>query len=285
MTQATPPPAPPGSSAPPQKDPLTEPGPWNSVAVGYDEEFFEQIPELVQKAISVLDAAPESTVLDLATGPGTFAVRAAGRFKKVVAIDFAERMIERLRGHLKSSGIGNVEALVMDGHALSFGDASFDAVVSMFGWFLFADRASSLGEIHRVLRPGGRMLVASWATPDRNTVLGTGLEGLRSALPELPRPPGPLPTQVPEICASEVRSAGFRDVTTTIVTASATFESVDAYWKTMERAGAPMVLLRKRLGEEAFEDAARKACEHIRGKLGTGPVTLGAEAIFTSGTR
>lgn len=275
MTQGTTPP----------KDPLTEPGPWNSVAVGYDEEFFEQLPDLLERAITLLDAPPEGTVLDLATGPGTFAVPAARRFKKVVAIDFAEQMIERLRRHLESSGTTNVEPLVMDGHALSFGDASFDAVASMFGWFLFADRARSLAEIHRVLRPGGRVLVASWATPDRNTVLGMGLEGLRSALPDLPRPPGPLPTQVPEICASEVRSAGFHDVTTTLVTANVEFESVDAYWKTMQRAGAPMVMLRKKLGDDAFEDAARKARKHIRGKLGDGSVTLTAEAIFTAGTR
>jgi SAM-dependent methyltransferase/uncharacterized protein YciI len=269
----------------PSKDPLTEPGPWNSVATGYDEEFFQQLPAVIDKAIEVLGAPPESTVLDLATGPGTFAVPAARRFKKVVAIDFAEQMIRRLRGHLESSGIGNVETLVMDGHALMFEDASFDAVASMFGWFLFGDRARSLSEIHRVLRPGGRVLVASWATPDRNTVLGSGLEGLRAALPDLPRPPGPLPTQVPETCASEVRSAGFRDVATTHVTVDVTFESVDAYWKTMQRAGAPMVLLRKKLGDDAFEDAARKAREHLRGKLGTGQVTLAAAAIFTSGTR
>jgi SAM-dependent methyltransferase len=293
MAAGTPPQPPPagsesgstGSSGAAAKDPLTEPGPWNSVAVGYDEEFFEQLPGVFDKAIAVLDAPPESTVLDLATGPGTFAVPAARRFEKVVAIDFAEQMIERLRGHLERSGIGNVEALVMDGHALSFGDASFDAVVSMFGWFLFADRSRSLAEIHRVLRPGGRVLVASWATPDRNTVLGVGMEGLRSALPDLPRPAGPLPTQVPEICAAELRSAGFCDVNTTLVTVGVNFESVDAYWRTMQRAGAPMVLLRKKMGEEAFEDAARRAREHIRGKLGTGSVALGAEAIFTSGTR
>src|SRR6185369_7603136 len=136
--------------SPPPKDPLTEPGPWNAVATGYDEEFFEQIPELVEKAIIVLAAPPESTVLDLATGPGTFAVRAASRFAKIVAVDFAEQMIERLQAHLERQSIRNVEARVMDGHALALPDASFDAVVSMFGWFLFSDRARALAEIHRV---------------------------------------------------------------------------------------------------------------------------------------
>ena len=42
------------SVAPPPKDPLTEPGPWNAVAVGYDEEFFGQLPELTEAAIELL---------------------------------------------------------------------------------------------------------------------------------------------------------------------------------------------------------------------------------------
>ena len=56
------------SVGPPPKDPLTEPGPWNSVAVGYDEVVFGQIPELTEAAIELLSAEKEDTVLDVATG-------------------------------------------------------------------------------------------------------------------------------------------------------------------------------------------------------------------------
>jgi SAM-dependent methyltransferase len=194
-------------------------------------------------------------------------------------------MIERLEGHLAQQGIRNVEARVMDGHALTLPDASFDAVVSMFGWFMFSDRARALAEIHRVLRAGGRMLVTSWMPPDRNTVLGMGIDALRYALPDLPRPPGPLPTQVPETVAAEVRAAGFRDVRTDIVTATAEYDSVDAYWRTMQRAGAPFVVLKNKLGDEKFNAAIRKGHEYLVTKLGTGRVTLQAEAIYASATR
>ena len=270
---------------PPPKDPLTEPEPWNVVATGYDEEFCTTLPGLLDSAVSHLGAPPESTVLDLATGPGTFAVRAAPRFAKIVAVDFAKQMIERLEAHLEREGIRNVEARVMDGHALTLPDASFDAVVSMFGWFMFSDRARALAEIHRVLRPGGRVLVTSWAPPDRNTVLGMGIEALRHALPDLPRPPGPLPTQIPETCAREVRAAGFRDVRTDLVRTTAEYDSVDTYWRTMERAGAPMVVLRKKLGDERFNETIRKGRDYLAAKLGSGRVTASAEAIYTSATR
>ena len=267
--------------ASPPKDPLTEPEPWNAVATGYDEEFCTALPGLVDSVFSHLGAPPESTVLDLATGPGTFAVRAAPRFAKIVAVDFARQMIERLEAHLERKGIRNVEARVMDGHALTLPDASFDAVVSMFGWFMFSDRARAIAEIHRVLRPGGRVLVTSWAPPDRNTVLGMGIHALRHALPDLPRPPGPLPTQILETCAAEVRAAGFRDVRTDIVRATAEYDSADAYWRTMETAGAPMVVLRKRLGDDKFNEAIENGRQYLLTKLGSGRVTLQAEAIYT----
>ncbi|MFN7972755.1 MAG: class I SAM-dependent methyltransferase [Acidobacteriota bacterium] len=271
--------------ASPPKDPLNEPETWNVIAEGYDEEFLTKVPAFVENALSILGAPSESTVLDLGTGPGTFAKRAASRFAKVVAVDFAEQMIERLASHVEREGIRNVETHVMDGHALSLPDASFDAVVSMFGWFTFSDRARALAEIHRVLRPGGRVLVTSWAPPDRNAVLGMKVEALRHALRELPRPPGPLPTQIPETCAAEVQAAGFRDVRTDLVRATAEYDSVDTYWRAMDRSDAPMLVLRKKHGDDRFEEVLRKGRDYLIEKLGSGRVALTAEAIYTSATR
>jgi len=115
--------------------------------------------------------------------------------------------------------------------------------------------------------------------------IGMGIEALRHVLPDLPRPPGPLPTQIPETCAAEVRAAGFRDVRTDLVTTTAEYDSVDAYWRTMERAGAPFAVLRKKLGDDRFNEAIQKGREYLLTKLGSGRVTLQAEAIYTSATR
>src|SRR5712691_6711765 len=102
------------SVAPPPKDPLTEPGPWNQVAAGYDEVFFGKLPELTDAAIELLSPEREDTVLDIAAGPGTLSVRLAPRVRRVIAIDFAEVMIERLRGHIMRSLLANLEARVMN---------------------------------------------------------------------------------------------------------------------------------------------------------------------------
>jgi SAM-dependent methyltransferase len=264
-------------------DPLAQPAPWNAVATGYDEVWYGALPELTERAIAIVSPTPAMNVLDVAAGPGGFALNVAPRVARVVAIDFAHEMIARLRTRLERDKVANVETHVMDGQELSFEDGSFDAVVSMFGWFLFPDRARGLTEFRRVVRPGGRVLVTSWAPPDKNTVLGAALAALREALPDLPRPAGPLPTQLPEVCTEEMRAAGFADVSATIVRGSVRYSSTASYWEVMERAGAPMVMLRSKLGELAWQAAVTRANEALRARYGDGELTLDAESIFTTG--
>ncbi len=271
------------SVGPPPKDPLTEPGPWNTVAVGYDEAFFDQLPELTEAAIELLAPDREDTVLDVATGPGTLAVRLAPRVHRVVAIDFAEGMIERLRGHVMRAHLHNLEVRLMDGQELLFGNGSFDSAVSMFGLFLFDDRKRGLEEMYRVVVPGGRVLISSWATPDQNTILGVGMEALRAALPDLPRPSGPLPTQDPQKCEAELDAAGFERARSQLFKASVKYASVEDYWRTFERGAAPIALLKNKLGDAAFAEVAPRIVAELRTRCGDGAFSLDCAVIFTLG--
>jgi SAM-dependent methyltransferase len=173
----------------------------------------------------------------------------------------------------------------MDGQALAFADASFDAVVSMFGWFLFEDRARALAEFYRVLRDGGRVLVTSWLPPDQNTAIGAGMAALRAAVPDMKGPAGLLPTQQPAVLVDELRAAGFRDVEASLVREATTYPSVDAYWDEIVDAGAPLVLLRKRLGDEAWQKVDARVREQLRAQYGSGEMTVHGAAIFTQGVK
>ncbi|HXJ22235.1 MAG TPA: class I SAM-dependent methyltransferase [Polyangia bacterium] len=272
------------SAAGPPSDPMTLPGPWNAVAEAYDEEFFARTPELVARALEILSVSRESRVLDVGAGPGALPVVLAPRVARVVAVDFAENMVERLRQHLAACQLTNVEALTMDGQAMTFPDQSFDTVVSMFGWFLFADRRAGLNEFRRVLRPGGQVLVTSWSAIDRNTGLNAAMDSLRAAVPDLPRPSGPLPTQQPEVCAAEMRAAGFRDVVADVLDVPMRMESVDEYWRVFERAGAPIVLLKQKLGA-GWSGVRQDVLARLRDKAGGGPVVAQLSAIYTHGRR
>ena len=113
---------------------------------------------IVAEAAGVREGAH---VLDVACGTGIVtreALRRAGPSGRVVGLDRNPGMLVVAREHAPS-----IEW--RDGHAeaLPFPDASFDAVTSQFG-LMFMDRPRALDEMRRVLRPGGRLVVAVWAS-------------------------------------------------------------------------------------------------------------------------
>jgi len=99
--------------------------------------------------------------LDLATGTGEIALRAATAGAQVRAIDIAPRMIERARAKAERRGLA-IDFAVGDCARLPHGDGAFDVVVSNFG-FVFADDAAAVaGEVARVCAPGGRLGFTAW---------------------------------------------------------------------------------------------------------------------------
>ena len=103
-------------------------------------------------------------VLDVATGSGNAAIAAARRGCEVVGIDFVPALLERGRIRAASEHL-DVEFLEGDAEDLPFPDASFDAVISVYGVMFAPDHHRTAAELARVCRPGGRIALASW-TPD-----------------------------------------------------------------------------------------------------------------------
>ena len=95
---------------------------------------------------------PGDRVLDACCGTGALALEAQRAGGSVTGLDFSERMLERAR--LKSAAVKWVRGDVL---ALPFPDGSFDAVTVGFGIRNVAELQAGLGELARVLRPGGRL--------------------------------------------------------------------------------------------------------------------------------
>lgn len=114
-----------------------------------------------------------ATVLDLATGSGdvAFAIsRNVPTAKEIVGMDFCQPMLdEAIRKQAAAPGqpYGNIRFTPGDGLALPLPDASFDAVTISFGLRNMGDRHRSLGEMRRVLRPGGKVYVLEFSQSDR----------------------------------------------------------------------------------------------------------------------
>jgi len=120
-------------------------------------------------ALSLTGLKPGQTALDVAGGTGDLALgmlRQVGRDGRVVLSDINPRMLELGRDRLLDAGmVGNVECLVADAERLPFDDASFDCVTIGFGLRNVTDKAAALRSMHRVLKPGGQLLVLEFSTP------------------------------------------------------------------------------------------------------------------------
>lgn len=114
------------------------------------------------------------------------------------------------------------ETRVMDGESLEVEDASFDAVLSRLGLIFFPNRGRALSEIRRVLRPGGRVALAGFTSPEDNRFFSIPIAIIRRRA-QLPAPPpggpGPFSLGDPAVMEASFRQAGFSDVEVRLVAA------------------------------------------------------------------
>ena len=98
-------------------------------------------------------------VLDVATGGGHTALAFASIVRRVVACDLTEPMLAAARAHVRSRGGSSIEFVAGDAGVLPFRDESFDVVTCRTAAHHFTDVAAAVRQIHRVLRPGGSLLL------------------------------------------------------------------------------------------------------------------------------
>lgn len=191
---------------------------WDAVATGYDE-FVTPSGNwaLPHEALHHAELEPGMTFLDVASGSGALSLPAARLGARVTAVDLSPTMIQHLERRAREEGLTNVEAHVMDGHALEFEDDTFDVVGSQFGVMLFPDLPRGLREMVRVSRPGGRIVVVAYGPPQEVEFLAWFVAALEAVAPDfsgLPSDPPPLPFQVadPETLAEALETAGLQGI-------------------------------------------------------------------------
>ena len=116
-----------------------------------------------RQAIALANLRPQDRVLDLACGTGDLLYGAAGDARRVVGLDVTFRMLQLARSR---AVLGVAPGFIAgDMVTLPFRDASFDVVTTGYGLRNVPDLAQAIGEIHRVLAPGGRLVSLDFNRP------------------------------------------------------------------------------------------------------------------------
>jgi SAM-dependent methyltransferase len=180
---------------------------------------------------ALLDAAavgPGVRVLDVATGPGYAAARAAARGADVVGVDFSGQMVALAR-ELHPG----VEFREGDAGDLPFADGAFDAVVANFLMPHVADLPAVVAELARVTRAGGRVALTTWDA--EGAVYARGVPEAVAAAggsPPADLPPGPPFFQyaADDEFAALLAGAGLADPVVSSFAFTHRIDDLDAFW-------------------------------------------------------
>ncbi|MGH9043135.1 MAG: class I SAM-dependent methyltransferase [Acidimicrobiia bacterium] len=151
-------------------------------ANGPYQNVTEHLADIHDLIIERLKAGPGVRWLDLACGTGAVAERAAAAGAEVTGIDLSPGLLETARERSAQLGLA-IDYRVGDCEALALDDAAFDVVSSSCGVMFAPDHKATAGELARVTRPGGHVVLANW-TPEG----GVG-DMFRAMAPFQPAPP------------------------------------------------------------------------------------------------
>jgi SAM-dependent methyltransferase len=201
---------------------------FSEAAATYDVSPYFDMPG--RRIVQLAGVQPGHRVLDVATGRGAVlwpALDAVGPDGYVEGIDIAKPMADLTMADIQAKNVTNAIVHVMDAESLDFPDESFDCVLCGFGLWFIPDLDRALGEMKRVLQPGGSFGATTWAGGselnrrfgDLARTFGIGGDNLASHS-----------LGTPEALTAVLRQAGFGNITTSRADVSYTFDSAEEWW-------------------------------------------------------
>jgi ubiquinone/menaquinone biosynthesis C-methylase UbiE len=200
---------------------------------------------MTEAIVAAAKVAPGMRVLDIACGTGEPSITIARLLQgtgEVVGVDISGGPLAVASERAKQHGLSNVRFQEADVHHLPFPDNSFDRITSRLGVMFFADLPQALREMHRVLKPGGRVALLAWGKFDQPyfaTTIGTILKMLPniqlSATGE-----GMNKFGTPDVLAAQMREAGFAQVQESLEYVSWTWPgTVEEVWEYFQDVAVP----------------------------------------------
>ena len=241
---------------------------WQTMAAGWERRRadMETVTEPIRDwLVRELAPKPGETILELAAGPGDTGFAAAallGDEGQLISTDFSSEMTEVARRRGRELGLLNVEYRTMDAERLELEDDSVDGVICRFGFMLMSDTEAALAETRRVLRPGGRLVLATWRGPERNPWVAIGgriLTARGFMPPNEPGAPGMFTMSDDGRVESLLAAAGFTDVLIDDVPVRMPYGDVDEYVTATRDTGGAFA----RAFNEASEEEQRAITQEL----------------------
>ena len=242
---------------------------WAAMAVGWERAREER--ERVAAPVTdwlVRELAPKvgDVVLEVAAGQGDVGFAIAGLLGesgRLISSDFSGAMLELARRRGEELGIANVEFRELDAEDLDLAENSVDGVVCRWGYMLMPNPAVALAETRRVLRPGGRVSFAVWASGDRNpwvSIAGRILVAHGHMAPPEPGEPGMFVLAGTKELRALVEVAGFANVQIDSVSVHNAYRDIEEYVRRSNEMGGMF----SRAWSAAPEDERKAMTEELR---------------------
>ena len=210
-------------------------------------------------------ALQPARILETAAGTGivTAAVHDALPGAEIVATDLNQDMLDVAAERIRSD---KVRFQQVDAQSLPFPDGSFDHVLCQFGVMFYPDKVAANAEARRVLRDGGRYLLAIWDKLDRNPVSHTVGQAMAELYPDNPAAfleRIPFGYHDPARIEHDLLAASFRDIELQTVELRSRLPSAhDAAAGLVQ--GSPMRAEIEPRGPDALDRATARAAEALR---------------------
>src|SRR5258706_2267387 len=138
---------------------------WDKAAGYYELYWQRQLEPAQRKLLEMASLQEGESVLDVACGTGAVTFRMAkvvGQRGEVVGTDISDNMISIANKAAAQKQIANVRVERMDGEELTIIDSHYHAATCSLGLMYVPDALKAVREMHRALRPGGRVVAAVW---------------------------------------------------------------------------------------------------------------------------
>lgn len=267
---------------------------WERGAAGWaarNERFQAAAMPVSRWLVDAIAPQPGHRVLELAAGLGEVGYLAAELIQPggtLISSDGAEAMVEAARARAEALGLSGVEHRQLELEWLDLPAASVDAAICRWGYMFALDKGAALRETRRVLRPDGRLALATWAEParvpfgaiPRQALVDAGLiDGFETGGPgmfDLSDPPG---------LRELLGEAGFMDVVVEEISLPFAYADLGDYWAMTADLSRPFGDLVATLDERQAADLRERvaaALEPYAAPDGDGALTVPGVALVAS---